>query len=189
MIENNIKKDPSSLMQQAKNGNKDAFGVLYKMYFTPVFRYISLRLKDKVQTEDLAQTVFLKVFRSLHRYREEHKDPLAYFFTVARNTLIDFWRKKRELRLQETDENQIATDYSSDILVTLSEKEKVEKALLRELDLLTENQKEALVLKFISDLSNKQISEVIGKSEEAIRQLQCRGLKTLRDNLKNKIEL
>ena len=182
-----VKNDPSFLMEQAKNGNQEAFGSLYKLYFVPVFRYVSLRIGNRIETEDLTQTVFLKVFKSIERYRDENKDPLAYFFTVARNTVIDFWRKKKrkEIPLEDTDENELETDDSSHDLVEQAEKELSQNTLKKALGILTDEQKEVIVLKFISDLSNKEISDVIGKSEEAIRQLQCRALKKLRDNLKN----
>ena len=87
--------DAKELMRLAKDGDSEAFGLLYSKYFVPVFRYIYLRLKNKEEAEDLAQTVFLRVYKSLTRFRDQGKEPLAYFFTIARNAIIDYWRKKK----------------------------------------------------------------------------------------------
>lgn len=101
MEADNLQNDPKILMQLAKSGDAEAFGRLYELYFIPVFRYIYFRVKDKEETNDLTQTVFLKVFCSLPNFKGQNKSPLAYFFTVSRNTVIDHWRAKKEIRLDD----------------------------------------------------------------------------------------
>jgi len=98
MDENSSKNNPEKLMERAKNGDAEAFSRLYEIYFAPVFHYIYLRVKDKETAEDLMQDIFLKIFRSIRNYQKEGISPLAYFFTVARNRVIDYWRKKKEIR-------------------------------------------------------------------------------------------
>lgn len=175
--------DPKSLIDAAKNGDKHAFSQIYKQYLTPVYRYIYLRVKDKTEVELLAQDVFIKAYRSLASYEQRSATPLPFFFTIARNTIIDYWRKNR---------HQVSFG-KEDVLLQLPDKEATpaensEKRIMSELlykalNLLSSEQREALVEKYFNDVPNKEIARAMGKSEEAVRQLQSRGLKALREHL------
>jgi RNA polymerase sigma-70 factor (ECF subfamily) len=152
----------------------------------PVFRYIYFRVKNKEEANDLAQTTFLKVFCSLPNFQEQNKSPLAYFFTVARNTVIDHWRTKKEILLDDpTSVFEKIPDKTNNPL-ELIEKEETGKAVHHAIQELTEIQQEVIVLKFINDISNKEIAALLGKTEESVRQLQCRALKALQQILKTK---
>lgn len=182
------KNDPIVLMRLAKNGDLDAFGKLYSEYFTPVFRYIYYMTANKEISSDIAQTVFLKVFQALPKYEEKGISPLAYFFTVARTTVIDYWKKKKEISVDFSDEHIIDTvggaSSSYEIHDQIDNKKMADFAM-DAIQRLSNDQREILTLKFIQDFSNKEISEFTGKSEAAIRQLQCRALNSLRKILKN----
>lgn len=174
--------DPIQLIEAARNGNTTAFGELYKVFLIPVYRYIYLRIPHRPTAEDLTQIVFIKVFESLPRYTT-HTAPLAYFFTVARNTVIDHVRKKKPEFLEDYPEIagglQDAGPSAADQLNT----EQDMKRVLGVLRTLTQEQQEVIVLKFFNELKNSEVATILGKSEEAIRQLQCRALKILRTEL------
>lgn len=184
MNSSNSKKDPKRLMQEAKNGDADAFGCLYEIYFKPVFRYIYFRVKDRETANDLTQTVFLKVFKTIEAYQNKNKSPLAYFFTVARNTIIDYWKKKKEVSPAEPEKFFTEIPDTADSPQTLAEKADTIEMVQQAIRSLTSDQQEVIVLKFINDLPNEEIAKILGKNEEAIRQLQCRALKALRAYLK-----
>jgi RNA polymerase sigma factor (sigma-70 family) len=167
------------------NAHGLGFEDLYARYFVPVFRYIRLRVNDHALAEDLVQTVFLKVYEA--QTGEPPKQlPLPYFFAVARNTVIDFWRKKKDVRL---DEMQGAEEIASgdatphDKVIQNEIKNDVHTALQK----ITDEQRDALVLKFINDFSNKEIAEIMGKSEDAVRQLHSRGLAALRQVIQHDV--
>lgn len=179
--ENGIKR----LMQLAKEGDTEAFGRIYEIYFLPVFRYIYFRVQDRVEAEDLTQNVFLKIFNSIENFRVQDKSPLAYFFTVARNTVIDYWRKKKNIAESDNTKRIVnMPDSQKDPKKLLEEREK-EETVLEAIKHLTEDQQEVIVLKFIQGFSNKEISKILGKTEDAIRQIQCRALRVLREHLNN----
>ena len=183
-MESKNQHDPSVLIELAKQGDSSAFGILYKMYFTPVFRYIYFRVKDKKTAEDLVQSVFLKAYESISGFREQGKDPLAYFFTIARNAVIDYWRKKKEILMEGNEEilDKVRDTEASPLeFIEKGDKAAVLKEAIKN---LTDDQQEIINLKFISDLSNAEISKITGKNEDAIRQLQSRALKNLREILK-----
>ena len=69
--------------------------MLYTAYYTRIHRYFSFRIFDKYEADYLAQTVFLKIFASLKSGLWEGTGGICYIFTVARNTLIDYFRKNK----------------------------------------------------------------------------------------------
>ncbi len=184
IMKDSFKNDPRILMRLAKEGDKEAFGRLYELYFVPVFRYVYFRVRNKEETQDLVQTVFLKAFKAVSGFREMGKPPLAYFFAIAMNAVKDHWKKKKELAL-DLDEvlNKVADDNQH--LQEKIEKELNSEILQKAIARLSEEQQKVITLKFISGLSNKEIAEIISKTEEAVRQIQCRGIKALREYLKD----
>lgn len=183
MKNSNIPEDPLSLMMRAKEGDGEAFGRLYELYFVPVSRYISLRVKQKEDARDLTQEVFMRVYQAAHGFSNEQKPPLAYFFTVARNAVIDYWRKDRTVLFENPTVLEAVADEREGIQGAMEKKE-IGDALRNAIGHLTEDQQEVIVLKFINEVPNRDIAALLGKSEEAIRQLQCRALKALRHDLK-----
>lgn len=176
--------NPKALMRLAKEGDTDAFAKIYEVYFVPVFRYIYLRVKEKQDAEDLTQTVFLKVYQAVLRFEEQDRSPLAYFFTVARNTVIDHWRKKKAVLLENPEKEVVETPQAAEDPEDIVQKNEIANTLQQAIRELTEEQQSVIILKFINDLSNKEISNITQKSEEAVRQLQCRAIKALRQYFK-----
>lgn len=177
-------KDLGILMRLAKEGDKEAFGCIYELYFTPVFRYVYFRLKNKHEAEDLTQTVFVKFYESTANFTRMGKNPLAYFFTIARNVIIDHSRKKKEIVMGDRELEIEAGRTNEDHLKSIERKEiclKVKEALKR----LTDDQREVMILKFINDLSNGEIAKISGKSEIAVRQSQSRAIRNLRKEFEN----
>lgn len=172
--------DPGNLMDEAKKGDVAAFGKIYDLYFLKVYRYIYFRVRHKEEAEDLTHNVFLKAYEAISRFKKTDTSPLAYFFTVARNTVINFWRKKKEVLLDDPAKtfSDLADDRSDpNESAEINELVRLSRRALRT---LTEDQAEIIRLKFLGELSNAEIAPITGKTEEAVRQLQFRGLKSLR---------
>jgi RNA polymerase sigma-70 factor (ECF subfamily) len=171
--------DPRDLARRAAGGDRDAFALLYDLYFTPVFRYIYFRVRNREEAEDLAQTVFIKGYESMARFKDMGKPPLAFFFTIARNMIISAWRKKREIPVEDIgifahDEIHLGKEIEQAEMV---------KKIHASLSHLTPEQAEVVVLRFINELSSKEIAGILGKSEEAVRQMQSRAIRVLRKHL------
>ncbi len=180
--------DPAKLMRLAKNGDKEAFENIYELYFVPIYRFIFFQVKNKEQAEDLTQTTFLKVFEKISVFQNKSDSPASYFFMVARNLVIDFWRKKKEVILNGEKNNT-----ESFFEKQKSEEKNPEEQILKKeanlsirerLEILTESEREMIVMKFINDLSNREIAKLTGKKEDAIRQAQSRAFRKLRNDLK-----
>jgi RNA polymerase sigma-70 factor (ECF subfamily) len=168
------------IIEKAKSGDNDAFSLIYNLYYTPIYKYLYVRIGNKEQAEDLTQNVFIKVYKSLSSFNFINKSPLAYFYTVARNTFIDYIRKNKVL-IVELDEVIIdkLADESPDAKDKLILKEE-SKLLYKYIVKLPKEQQEIITLKYINSLSNKEISDITGKREDAIRKLQSRGLMELK---------
>jgi RNA polymerase sigma-70 factor (ECF subfamily) len=174
--------DPRQLIIAAKNGDTAAFGKLYELYYTPVFRYIYVRTTQRQLAEDLAQTVFVKAFESVNRYQATTSPPLAYLFTIARNSVIDHWKKKKDVLFQEEDAAVTnIIDHQQNPAHHAEVKSSVD-AIKRTIAALPPDQQDVVTMKFINELTNKEIAEALDKSEDAVRQLQSRALKTIRAN-------
>lgn len=171
--------DELQLLRRAREGDSVAFGDLYERYAQVVFRFLYAHLDSRLDAEDLTADVFLRVWRSLPNYREQGVPFLALLFRVARNALIDLYRRSGRLVQPLTLEDVIVSDGQPDpgeILITKLEHQKL-RAILTQ---LREDYRTVLVLRFLSDLSPEETAEAMGRSSGAVRVLQHRALIAVR---------
>ena len=103
-------RDLREVIEAAKAGDQEAFSYIYELYFKPVYRYLYFRTGSPDDSQELAQEVFLKAYKSFGRYTYSTHDPLAYFYTIARNTLIDRGRKLLDTSLGEPRASNLADE-------------------------------------------------------------------------------
>ena len=174
--------DSKHLMIEAKSGNCIAFTALYNLYLTPVYRYLYARTWNRDTAEDISQTTFMKAYAGLSGWRNLGKNPLAYFFTIARNALADYWYGEQHIAVLGAECKQIAdTGISPELMLIQSEPSEILKCAL---DALTESQREVITMRYFGKLNYAEISEATGKSEESARQHHSRAIKALRGTLK-----
>jgi len=178
-------KEISELISSAKAGDSRAFDSIYRQYFTPVYRYIFIRIGgNRAEAEDIAQNTFVKIFKNLVHFEDRGKNPLTYFFTVARTTLIDHYRKKREQNFSDLpDESFDVADPSVDNEAVFDRNLRVTEAV-EAMEELTEDQRTVISLRFFGERTTIEIAEAMGKSEDAVRQIQSRGLRFLSQKVK-----
>lgn len=167
------------ILKKAQEGDSEAFSLIYKEYYGPIYRFIYIRTRNRELTEDLSQDVFLKIYKSIGSLNIQEKSPSAYFHMVARNTVIDYWRKKKIV----TTSDDVITESLPDTAPTPIEQAKSTEQIqvIQEcLKKLTPDQRDVVTLRFINDLSTKEIAQILGKNETAVRQLQVRALGRLR---------
>lgn len=169
------------LINKAKSGNKEAFGSIYKLYYEKIYRFIYYLVFDKHLAADLTQNTFLKMWHAIPKFRTKNGTIQSYLFTIARNLVIDFRRKKKELTLD------LAQDISKDedLITKISNGEQNE--MLRDtLNALDEEERQLLILRFFEDLSMLEIAKVFNKQEGAIRVRIHRILKKMRQYITQK---
>jgi len=170
------------LIQFTQNGEAEAFGELYQRYAHIIFRFIYSHLNERFEAEDLTEEVFLRVWRSLSNFREQGVPFLAYLFKVARNVLVDYYRRAGRSGGLMSIEEKLITDTRSDpaeaAIVHLEHQE-----VRNTLGQLREDYRMVLILRFLSGLSPEETGEVMGRTPGAVRILQHRALSALRNLL------
>jgi RNA polymerase sigma-70 factor (ECF subfamily) len=165
------------LIARAQRGDTAAFGDLYERYLTTIFRYVFYRVGERTEAEDLTETVFLKAWEALGRYRVREVPFRAWLYRIAHNTLIDCYRTTKEtVPLDEQCELPDPADQPDELFDLQESRAAVTQALQN----LPPDYQHVLTLRFISGLSHAETSQVLGRSEKAVRVLQHRALNALR---------
>ncbi len=168
-----------SLALQASRNDPAAFTTLYRLYFSQVFTFINFRVSCREDAEDLANTVFEKALGAIDRYRPKPAQFSTWLYTIAKNCIIDHYRKRRLPVDVEADAAVVPThDVSYDPEASLLLEER--KRTLREaLEGLTCDQREVVECRFFFELSIQETALLMEKTEGAVKALQFRALDNL----------
>lgn len=154
-----------------------AFGALYDRYILAVYRYIFSRIGHQQSAEDVTSQVFLEALEHIHKYR-----PIgtfaAWLFTIARRRTADYFRKAHPVQALE---EEIAQD-SVDLLSTVIRNEEY-RQLNEHLQLLSEEERELLRLRFAAGLSFSDIGALLNKRPGAVKTATYRLLGRLERNM------
>lgn len=173
------------LVALAKDGDQEAFSLIYQRFYTPIYRFVFYQVKHKEEAEDLAQNVFLKVMKALPGFEDRGVKFSSWMYTIARNSVIDFWKKKKDIVFGEGETLELIAGGTNNVSKAISQSET--KGVLKEIVLeLSPDQREVVTLFFIEELTYPEISKITGKKEDAIRALKYRALKSLKNKI-NKI--
>lgn len=161
---------------------------LYDVNVGKIYRYIYFRVGSEEHAQDLTSEVFLKSWqyitqRSIDK-RQPLKNPRAFFYQIARNLIIDFYRQKDKapLSLEEIADRPIAdkTSGPKEIASISLDMVSVKKALLR----LNDDYREIIIWRYLDELEIREIAEILDKREGAVRTLLSRALASLKEVLK-----
>jgi RNA polymerase sigma-70 factor (ECF subfamily) len=167
-------------VQQAKSGDAEAFGQLFDHYHEPIYRYVASRVYRPTDAEDLTQTVFVKALEALPRYEARGVPFGGWLFRLARNAVIDFVRTRHEHVELDVVGQRSAAEAQPDVVILMRHDiEEVAVALAA----LTDEQRDAIALRFFGGLSAREAAEAMGKQEGTVRGLQFRAIAALRRQL------
>lgn len=161
-----------------KNGDPEAFAFFYDQYMAKVYRFVYMRVSDKVVAQDLTQDIFLKTWQ--HSVdKKDIQNFAAFIFRVARNSIIDYYRlsRRQELPLEYADETE---DPYTDQKTSSIDKEIDLKSLLALLQQMKVEYQEVLMLRYVEDLSIDDIAVIMQKDKNNIRVLLHRALNKLK---------
>ncbi|MCC6934944.1 MAG: sigma-70 family RNA polymerase sigma factor [Thermomicrobiales bacterium] len=164
----------------AAQADPDAFAALYHRYLPVIYRYLCARVTSDDVAADLTQQVFLKALESLPRYRVRGLPFVAWLFRIARNAAIDIQRRDR--RTVPFEQVHVA-DHPRD--PDHPETEFLKHESTRAFDALIagfdEDKRNILILRFAVGLTTREIAEIVGKREAAVRKQLSRMLHTLKE--------
>ncbi|MGD2157558.1 MAG: sigma-70 family RNA polymerase sigma factor [Anaerolineales bacterium] len=172
-------KDETQLIRRAQTGDEDAFVILHQRHWEDIFRFIYFRVDSQAVAEDLTSDVFVKMVEKIESYRFKGKPLLAWLYTIARHLVIDHYRKNgSKPKFTQLDERIDAGDKGDPIKLT--NRQLAADCLRRALAHLTELQRDVITGKFIDQRSNKEVAQLLGRTEGAIKSLQHRALNSLK---------
>jgi RNA polymerase sigma-70 factor (ECF subfamily) len=174
--------DEESVVQRARQNDPNAFAELYEEYFDKIYRYIVIKIGDRMEAEDMTQQVFLKALQSISSFRWKGVPFSAWLYRIAHNQVVDYIRKNKKRPDTLYDETLVSerTDSDPERMAELSMDIDQVLAATRQ---LTEAQREVISLRFTGELPTAQVAKIMGKSEGAVKALQHSAIVSLRKTL------
>jgi len=182
----------ADVMLRVKAGDQSAFEYLVQKYRRPMISFMYRMARNAAVAEDLAQEVFLRVYRSRETYEPSAKFS-TWLYRIATNLAVNHARDTRHERpevqvsLDEPDEESGTTlelpDASLNAEQQMVRRERL-RAIRQKIEALPEQQRLAVIMHKYQQMDYKQIADVLKKSESATKSLLFRAYETLREQLK-----
>ena len=182
----------AEIMLRVKTGDQSAFDYLVQKYRRPMVSFMYRMARNAAAAEDLAQEVFLRVYRSRETYEASAKFT-TWLYRIATNLAVNHARDTRHERpevqvsLDEPDEETGTTfevpDASMNAEQQIVRRERM-LAIRKKVEALPEQQRLAVIMHKYQQMDYKQIADVLKKSESATKSLLFRAYETLREQLK-----
>jgi RNA polymerase sigma-70 factor, ECF subfamily len=182
----------AAIMLRVKTGDQSAFEYLVQKYRRPMVSFMYRMARNSAVAEDLAQEVFLRVYRSRETYEESAKFS-TWLYRIATNLAVNHARDTRHERpevqvsLDEPDDDTGTTLELPDASLNAEQQMVRQERLLairRKIEALPEQQRLAVIMHKYQQMDYKQIADVLKKSESATKSLLFRAYETLREQLK-----
>jgi RNA polymerase sigma-70 factor (ECF subfamily) len=171
----------SALIARAKE-DPEAFGLLYERYVGQIYNYIYYRTGNHQNAEDLTARTFYRALKHILRYVDEGAPYSAYLHRIAHNLVANWHRDNSRRQLISFDEFVIPTpDYKES--AALAEEKEDRDRLLKAVRRLPPDRQQLLILKFVEQISNAEIAQIMERTEGAVKSLYHRTLMALRQEL------
>ncbi len=167
-----------ALVQLAQGGDAEAFGQIYEAYVDVVYRYVYVRCGSHHLAEDLTAETFVRALRRLDSFTWTGKDIAAWFVTIARNLVVDHVKSSR-YRMEITTGELLDADEHADAPEAEVLERMRDRRLLEAVKQLKPEQQECIVLRFLQGMSLAETAAVLGRKENAVKQLQLRAVRAL----------
>jgi RNA polymerase sigma-70 factor, ECF subfamily len=176
--------ETARLVVEYQLGDRSALEDIYLRYFDRIYAYARVALKDSHEAEDVTQQVFMRVIDALPRYRLRAGVPFrAWLFRIARNAMLD----ARGAQLRTLPEEPAQLEARQERAVSPVAEEALDwysdADLYQFIEHLPPSQREVLVLRYVLDMSTKEIATALDRTPGGVRQILSRALRTLNRQL------
>jgi len=171
--------DVQLLVERAKR-DPEAFGELYDSHFDRIYAYIYRKTGDRQIAEDLTSETFMKALAHIQGYRYTGQPFAAWLYRIAANAVTDHFRSRRVTT--SLDEGLQLPDRGTspeEAALRLDDQQ----AVARAIQSLSPDQQDVILLRYSSDMKLRDIGQVIGKTEGAVKALMFRALNSLKGKL------
>jgi RNA polymerase sigma-70 factor (ECF subfamily) len=165
------------LMIAAAQRDRAAFAPLYERYVDQIYAYAHTLTRNRELAEDVTASTFAKAIEDLPRFEWRGVPYSAWLYRVAANLVA---RQARRPAWVDIDSHQPVDGESPEVIVEQRDREATVRAAVA---MLPDDQRQAVLLRFGGDLRNREIGEVMGRSEGAVKLLTFRAMTTLRKEL------
>jgi RNA polymerase sigma-70 factor, ECF subfamily len=176
------------LLLALQEGEDSALEVLIRRYQNDIFRFCLHYVRNVETAKDVAQETFLRVYASRMRFDVQRRFQ-PWILCIARNLCLNELKRKKDVSVESLESfvstEALGADHADTSPMAQAVSHERRQALMRILDGLPETTREIIVLRFFERLSARQIAEVVGTSEGAIRTRLHRVLRQLRDQYIN----
>lgn len=169
-----------TLMLQVGTGDETALRKLIERWKNPLINFFYRSLRSLEQSEDLAQMVYLRLYRAAPTYQPTAKFS-TFLFHIARRLLINEYRRQKRKPLTVVDPADLSATEPGRSALDLME---IEEAFARAIEDLPEKQRTAILLLKQQELSYKEIAEIMGSGEAAVKSWIFRARQNLKRALK-----
>ena len=170
------------LVLKAQKGNQEAFAELYDIFIDLIYRYVYYRV-NQADVEDVVENIFLKIWENVRKYRQQKNTHFSsWIFRIAHNMVIDYYRSNKVHEYDELDLNLVDHDREHNP-IRKTQDSLNQRDLKAALTKVKKQYRDILIYKFINELSNKEVSQILKKSEGSLRILQFRALRALKKEL------
>ena len=146
---------------------KESFEIVYEKYFSDIYNFIYGQILHRERTEDLVSDIFVKAMTNYERFDPSRASVRTWLTNIARNTLIDDYRKnsiRKSVSLDDED-NYTEPSYEDEYKVL---KEDDEREVYRILSLLSESERELAGMIYFQNMKNNEIGEILGINAKAV---------------------
>lgn len=171
------------LVEAAKRGERAAFGEIYDEFQLPIYRYARARLRIAADAEDATAETFIAAFRAIGRYTWSGMPFEAWLFRIARSKVVDHQRRMARRPTTDLDATDPALLPRADDVASVAIARQDSEALFAAMRRLSTDQQDVLALRFFGGLSVAETAEAMGRSAQAVKQLQFRAVGALRDRM------
>ncbi|HVZ75873.1 MAG TPA: sigma-70 family RNA polymerase sigma factor [Candidatus Paceibacterota bacterium] len=169
-------------------GEESAFAIVVERHLKGVYSFARRFAGREEDTEDIVQDIFLKAWKSIHRYDSEASRFKTWLMRIARNTTIDHLRKKKSLPMSyfDTEDGNVLLENLEDASPLPDEafmRAQSDEAVRRALEELKPAQREVLLLHYMSGLTFEEIGLALKKPPNTVKSIHRRALVALRSLL------
>jgi RNA polymerase sigma-70 factor (ECF subfamily) len=173
------------LVNQYLRGDKESLKILIQKYLKPIFNFIFTYIGNAQDCEDITQEVFVKVWSNIWKF-DKKKNFKTWIFTIAKNSAIDFLRKKKTIPFSAFDKEdgsnfilETVVDKSSSVTDYVNNQES-SNLISSKLKYLSFKNQEVINLRHNRDLTFKEISKNLGESINTIKSRYRRAIVSLK---------
>jgi len=177
------------LVEAYLKGDREALNVLIKRYLTPIFNYALSFVKDEAVAEDMAQEVFVKVWKKIKSFDKKYKFK-SWLYAIAKNTCLDYLKKNKAVVFSELDSGDDGLLFEQLIKETLPslqiklELEHEAGAVNSAVEKLPENYRQTIKMHYLGGYKFREIAEILKESVDTIKSRNRRALKQLKKIIK-----